>query len=434
VQPASVMYRLYSVVLALLALGYLPVFLVRKVWGAGYPLALRERLGFLRVPPPPSSGERFWVHAVSVGEVMAAVPLVQALRTRWPAADVVVSTVTATGERVARTRLPGATAIVTFPLDLRGPAGRAVRRIGARCFVSLETELWPNLLRVLRRAGVPAVLANGRISDRSYRRYRLVRGLFRRVLADVALFGMQSEEDARRIISLGALPERVVVTGNLKMEAPGGDAGAERLWRRLLHLGEAPVLVAGSTHRGEEPLVLDAFLGVRRGLRELRLVLAPRHPERLDEAETLTRERGLRVVRRSRVASGQTAEVILLDTVGELASLYGVADVIFVGGSLVPAGGHNVIEPALHGKPVIFGPYMTNFREAARLLLEAGGGVQVRDVGELTATVERLLADAAARRAAGQAAWNAVRAHQGACVRTVDALEAVLTRPRTTPA
>ena len=420
------MYRLYSVILTLLALGYLPLFLVRKVWGAGYPLALRERFGFVRVPPPPLSNGRFWVHAVSVGEVMAAVPLVQALSARWPAADVVVSTVTATGERVARARFGEAAATVTFPLDFRGAVRRAVRRVQPACFIALETELWPNLLRALRQARVPAVLANGRISDRSYRRYRLVRRLFRRVLGDIALFCMQSEEDARRIISLGAPPERVLVTGNLKMEAPSGDAGAEQLWRRLLHLGSAPVVVAGSTHRGEESIVLDAFLAVRPAADGLRLVLAPRHPERLDEVEGLARARGLSVVRRSRVSPGHGAPVVLLDTMGELASLYAIADVIFVGGSLVPIGGHNVVEPALHAKAVVFGPHMANFRDAAALLLRADAAVQIADETALAATLGGLLADAPARQALGRAAWNAVRTHQGACVRTVAALERLL--------
>jgi len=420
------MYRLYSFVLGLLALGYLPVFLVRKVWGAGYPLALRERFGFARVPPPPVLRGRFWVHAVSVGEVIAAVPLVQALQARWPAADVVVSTVTATGERVARARLGETAAMLTFPLDFRGAVGRTVRRVDPACFIALETELWPNLLRALRESKVPAVLANGRISDRSYRRYRLVRGLFRRVLQDVALFCMQSDEDARRIISLGAQPERVLVTGNLKMETPSGDAGAEQLWRRLLHLGQAPVVVAGSTHRGEEAIVLDAFQAVRSASDGLRLVLAPRHPERLDEVESLARSRGLPVVRRSRVGSGNAAPVVLLDTMGELASLYGVADVIFVGGSLVPVGGHNVVEPALHGKAIVFGPHMTNFRDAAALLLRADAAVQVGDGAALAETLGRLLRDPSARQALGRAAWSAVRAHQGACVRTIAALERVL--------
>ena len=420
------MYRLYSLVLALLAVAYFPLFVVRKVWGAGYPVALRERLGFVQVPPPPLPGERFWVHAVSVGEVMAAVPLVQALRVRWPAADVVVSTVTATGERVARARLTEAAAMLTFPLDFPGAVRRTVRRIQPGCFIALETELWPNLLRALRQGRIPAVLANGRISDRSYRRYQLVRRLFRRVLGDVALFCMQSEEDARRIISLGAPPERVLVTGNLKMEAPSGDAGAEQLWRRLLHLGQAPILVAGSTHRGEEAAVLDAFLAMRPVADGLRLVLAPRHPERLDEVEGLAVTRGLAVVRRSRVSAGNAAPVILLDTMGELASLYAVADVIFVGGSLVPIGGHNVLEPALHAKAVVFGPHMTNFRDASALLLRANAAVQVGSGSELGAALERLLTDAPARQALGRAAWSAVRAHQGACVRTVEGLERVL--------
>lgn len=420
------MYWLYSLVLALLALGYLPLFLVRKVWGAGYPVALRERFGFVSVPPPPTPGGRFWVHAVSVGEVMAAVPLVQALRVRWPAADIVVSTVTATGERVARARLQETASTITFPLDFGGAVRRAVRRVGPGCFIALETELWPNLLRAFRQAKIPAVLANGRISDRSYRRYKLVRPLFRRVLADMTFFCMQSEEDARRIISLGARPERVLVTGNLKMEAPSGDAGAAELWRRLLHLGQAPVLVAGSTHRGEEALVLDAFAALRPKSNGLRLVLAPRHPERLDEVESLAQGRGLSVVRRSRVAAGNAAPVILVDTMGELASIYAVADVIFVGGSLVPIGGHNVVEPALHAKPVVFGPHMTNFRDAAALLLRADAAVQVTDGADLTAALARLLDDGPARETLGRAAWTAVRGHQGACVRTVTALERVL--------
>ena len=183
-----------------------------------------------------------------------------ALRARWPKTEIVVSTVTGTGAEVARARLGAAASVFTFPLDLPGATRRAVVRVRPRCFVALETELWPNLLRALGRARVPATLANGRISDRSYRRDRLVRPLFRRVLAHVGLFAMQSEEDARRIITLGARPERVMVTGNLKMEAPMEVAGAEQRWRRLLHLGPDRVVVAGSTHRGEEGPVLDAFL------------------------------------------------------------------------------------------------------------------------------------------------------------------------------
>jgi 3-deoxy-D-manno-octulosonic-acid transferase len=186
----------------------------------------------------------------------------------------VVSTVTATGDRVARARLQEAAAAFVFPLDFAFAMRRAVRRVRPRCFIAVETELWPNLLRTLAAAGVPAVLANGRISDRSFRRYLRVRGLFRRVLEQVALFAMQSDEDARRIIAMGAPPVRVVVTGNLKMEAPHGEVGADRLWRRLLHLADEPVWNAGSTHRGEEAAVLDAFLELRRAGERLCLILA----------------------------------------------------------------------------------------------------------------------------------------------------------------
>lgn len=418
------MYLLYSLVLGLLGLTYLPVFVVRKVWRAGHPLALRQRLGGVPLRP---GADRFWVHAVSVGEVVAAVPLVQALRQRWPDREVVVSTVTATGARMARTRLADARAAFAFPVDLAFATRRAVDRVRPRCFIALETELWPNLLRSLRRAGVPAVLANGRISDRSFRRYAWVRGLFRRVLDDVALFAMQSEEDARRIISLGARPERVVVTGNLKMEAPAGEGGVEQLWRRLLHLGSARVWIAGSTHRGEEASILDTFQALRDGAERLVLILAPRHPERAEEVDTLARARGLEPVRRSQIGMGAAAsDLIVLDTIGELAALYAVADVIFVGGSLVAAGGHNAIEPALHAKPIVFGPHMTNFRDVAALLLRAGGAVQVGSGAELTAALRTLLADAGARRTIGEAAWTAVRAHQGACQRTIEALDAVL--------
>ncbi len=419
------MYRFYSVVLAILALAYLPVFLVRKVWGAGYPLALRERLGFTPVAP---GGDRFWVHAVSVGEVMAAVPLVRALRARWPEAEVVISTVTATGARVARARLSETAAAFAFPLDLTGATRRAVERVRPRCFIALETELWPNLLRTLATSGIPAVLANGRISDRSYGRYRRVRFLFRRVLDHVGLFAMQSAEDARRIVTLGACPERVVVTGNLKMEARVEGDGGERGWRRLLHLDAKHIWVAGSTHRGEESQILDVFQALRGDPGNLALILAPRHPERVEEVEALVRAHGLPVVRRSRIDSRAWGDVILLDTVGELAAIYAVADVVFIGGSLVPAGGHNVIEPALHAKPVVFGPHMSNFREAAALLLQAGAGIQVRDGAELAGALGALLASETARHQRGAAAWNAVRAHQGACERTVAAVAALLGR------
>jgi 3-deoxy-D-manno-octulosonic-acid transferase len=421
------MYRLYSLALGLVGLGYLPVFLWKKVWRAGHPLNPWERLGFVPLAP---GADRFWIHAVSVGEVMAAVPLVRALERRWPATEIALSTVTATGAAVARARIPEAHRTFTFPIDLQSTTRRAVARVRPRCFIGLETELWPNLLHALALAGIPAVLANGRISDRSFRRYARVRGLFRRVLAEVTLFLMQSEEDARRIVSLGAPPDRVLVTGSLKMEAPPGGTGPRRDWRGLFSIqADQRVFVAGSTHAGEEATVLDAFLAVRARVPSLRLILAPRHPERVDDVEGLARARGLDPLRRSRAGTGPAADVILLDTVGELAELYPLGDVVFVGGSLVPAGGHNVIEPAREGKAVLFGPHMSNFRDAAALLLGAGGAIELAHAGALAPALLRLVEDAGARDSLGQAARVAVSAHQGACRRTVAAIARVLGEP-----
>jgi 3-deoxy-D-manno-octulosonic-acid transferase len=220
----------------------------------------------------------------------------------------------------------------------------------------------------------------------------------------------------------------VVVTGNLKMELGPAGEGVGGLWRRLLELGDDPVWIAGSTHHGEEATALDVLLRLRQAGHRVRLVLAPRHPERSGDVEALARARGLATVRRSRIggSAGDHGDVILLDTIGELAALYAVADVIFVGGSLVPVGGHNVIEPALCGKPVIFGPHMANFREAAALLLDGGGAIQVADARGLEEALRALLGDPGVRAARGRAAWESVRAHQGACERTLAALESVL--------
>lgn len=414
----------YSSVLGILALGYLPVFVWRKVRRGGQPLALAQRLGFVPLRPGPL---RFWVHAVSVGEVTAAVPLVRGLRARWPDTAVVVSTVTGTGARVARDRLRESEATFVLPLDLAHVARRAVARVRPRCFLALETELWPNLFLSLDEAGIPVGVVNGRISDRSFRRYCRVRGLIRRVLGRVALFAMQSEEDARRIVALGAPGERVVVTGNLKMDAPRPDPSLAATWRTRLGLGpEELVWVAGSTHPGEETAVLDAFAAVRGQFPRLRLVLAPRHPERAAEVEGLARARGIEPVRRSRLGAAPPGAVVLLDTVGELAGLYGVADVVFVGGSLVPVGGHNAIEPAAWGRVTVFGPHMHNFREAARALEEAGGALRLGGPAELAPTVAALLGDPGGRAVRGAAARATVEAHRGACERTLAALARIL--------
>jgi 3-deoxy-D-manno-octulosonic-acid transferase len=295
----------------------------------------------------------------------------------------------------------------------------------------METELWPNFLRALAARGIPSMIANGRISDRSFRRYRRVRFLTSRMLRDVAVFAMQSHEDARRIIALGALPERVVVTGNLKTDLAPPEAGAESLWQRLLGLGgDDLVWIAGSTHRGEDAVVLDAFVRLRARFPQLVLLLAPRHPERVPEVERLVIGRGLKAIRRSDLPGARDrSAVIILDTVGELAQLYRVSTVVFVGGSLVPTGGHNMLEPALLRKAVLFGPHTDNFRESAEVLLAAGGALLVREGAELERRVGQLLGDAELRRRMGEAAFQALAGRQGAVKHTLELVERFLMEP-----
>jgi 3-deoxy-D-manno-octulosonic-acid transferase len=412
------MYALYSAVLGVGLLAYLPTFLVRRR-RAGYGQHLGQRLGRLGdgLPPEP----RCWIHAVSVGESAVAVPLVEGIRGRWPELSVVVSTITPTGARIVAERLAARAVHRYFPVDLPGPVRRALDAARPRFFIAIETELWPNFLRALATRRIPAMIANGRISDRSFRRYHRVRWLMRRVLADISVFAMQSTEDAQRIIALGAPPERVVVTGNLKSDLLP-DAPDEAGWRERLGLGEGDRLwIAGSTHRGEEAMALEAFVRAKARCPALALLLAPRHPERAGEVEDLIRSRGLTAVRRSRLPRGATSgRVIILDTVGELAQLYGLAEVVFVGGSLVPVGGHNVLEPAMRGKPVLFGPHTSNFREGAELLQRGGGGLVVKDVDELAREITRLLEDRDLAGRMGRAAREAFAGRQGAVGATLD--------------
>jgi 3-deoxy-D-manno-octulosonic-acid transferase len=409
-----------------LLLGYLPILAFKRLRPDGYGRSLGQRLGRFGEGLPREP--RCWIHAVSVGEAATAVPLVEAITRRWPQLGIVMTTVTPTGARIVADRLAGRAVHRYFPIDLPGPVRRALDAVNPRFFLCMETELWPNLLRALAARGVPSMIANGRISDRSFRRYRLVRFFTARMLAHVRVLAMQSEEDARRIIALGARPERVVVTGNIKSDLIPPEGGGEALWQRLLGLDDGdPVWVAGSTHRGEEAIVLDVYLRLRARVPTLALVLAPRHPERVAEVERLVRERGLQPVRRSGLPKSQArGAVIIVDTVGELAQIYRVASVVFVGGSLAPTGGHNMLEPALLRKPVIFGPHTTNFRESAELLLEAGGALVVRDGAGLDAHMGALLVDAERRRLMGEAAFKAVAGRRGAIKHTLELVERYL--------
>ena len=428
------MHALYTVVIVVLAILLSPWFAYQAIRYRKYIGNLAQRMGYLPVSFNLDGDQSIWIHAVSVGEALTARALVSDLKARYPELRIFLSTTTLTGQHVARTRLQDVDAVFFFPFDWPPFVSRTLRLVRPRLFIMMETEIWPNLLRACRQRGVKTMLVNGRISARSYPRYRLARPFFRRVLEDVDRFCMQSEESARRIIDIGADPARVVVTGSLKfdsLESPAAVAagrGAGRVLRYFRLPTSRTVLMAASTVKGEDEAVLAAYAAVRRAHPNALLVLAPRKPERFDEAQALAKAEGLRVIRRSDLVfdAEPRTDVVILDTIGELAQLFPIATVVFVGGSLVDHGGHNILEPAVHGKPIVFGPYMQNFTEIAAAFLREQAAVQVQDAGSLSATIVRLMGDPVERARLGAAARALVEANRGAKPRTLEAVAAVL--------
>jgi len=430
-------HALYTLAILGAAAALSPWLLYQALRYRKYVGSVAERMGRLPVSINVDGDPSIWIHAVSVGETLAARTLIDGLRQRYPGLRIFLSTTTLTGRQLALTRVPGVDGVFFFPFDIPVFINRTLRLVRPKLFVMVETELWPNLLRACRARGIRTMLVNGRISARSYPRYRMVRGFFREVLADVDRFCMQGEESARRIIDIGADPARVTITGNLKFDAlelpPLADRGAGRVLRFFRLPADRPVFIAASTLKGEETPVLEAFAAVRRRHPSALLVMAPRKPERWDEAVALSRAEGFRVVRRTDllIDSEPRADVVVLDTIGELAHLLQIATVVFVGGSLVAQGGHNILEPAVHGKPVVFGPHMDNFAEIAAEFLRQDAAIQVKDRGELQQVVVRLFDDPVARARLGAAARALVDANRGAKARTLDAIEQVLpTGPR----
>ncbi|HEY2386654.1 MAG TPA: 3-deoxy-D-manno-octulosonic acid transferase [Candidatus Binatia bacterium] len=421
------MLRLYNVAMVVLAVCLSPLVLVlmalRPAWRTGW----RERLG--RVPPTEHGRPAIWVHGASVGEITALAPIVRSLRGEWPSHRLVVSTMTVGGRTAAAARLPEADALVLFPLDAPWIVRRALAAVAPRLVLFSETELWPNFLCAAAARGIPAIMVSGRMSERAFRRYERWRALFAPALAAVRVFCVQSLESARRLVALGAPPARVVVTGSLKTTSREGTVDGPSL--AALGAGAAPVLVAASTHPGEEDAVLGAFVRVRRVAPDARLVLAPRRPERFDEVAALLRVRGLAFVRRSemgKAAWSAAAPILLLDTLGELASLYAGALASFVGGTLAPVGGHNVLEPAAAGVAVAFGPHTENAADAATRLLAAGGARRVPDAEGLAAALEEWFVSPAAARAMGARGREAVATGDGALAVTMAVIRGTLAR------
>jgi len=373
-------------------------------------------------------GRGIWVHAVSVGEVQASAPLVNALLARYPQTPLVLTTVTPTGRARARAIFGSRVDVRFLPVDLPGAVRRFFDRVQPALAVILETEIWPNLYHHCGRQQVPLVLASARISPRSVKSYRRLVGLFRQTLSNGIFIAAQSEQDAERFRSIGASAERTHVVGNIKFDfslPPNIEAQGAEL-RRLLGMNR-PVWVAGSTHAKEEDVLLAAHRQLRAKHPDALLVLVPRHPPRFGDVASALREQGIRFVTRQGGASaaGDT-EVFLVDTLGELLSFYSAGDVAFVGGSLVPIGGHNLLEPAALGLPVLAGPNNFNSADVAKLLVECGAVRLVHDAGELAAAVGEFLADPAARSGMGARGRRAVEENRGAVRRLMEFLEPLL--------
>ncbi len=421
------MYLLYSALLAAGLLASLPYWIFGKRPHGKYREGLGERLG--KVPPRLQAHSRpaIWVHAVSVGEVLAVSELARELGRRFPKYRVVVSTTTATGQRLA-TKHFGEDSVFYFPLDFAFAIRPYLSALRPRLVVLAETEFWPNFLRVAHVSGARVAVVNARISDRSRPGYRRFRFILRRVLRNVDLFLAQTSEDASRLRDIGAPADRVQVSGNLKFDvsAPAPPPIVDSLRSHLQQAGAGPVLVCGSTVEGEEALLLRAFENVLASHPRAVMILAPRRPERFNEVAQLLEKLGIRFWRRSSwngdaIAGG----VFLVDTIGELASLYALADVAFVGGSLVPRGGHNIIEPAQYGVPILVGNHTENFRDIVGLF-QSQDAVRVVGPAELRGVFMDLLSNERERVALGRRGAQTLRSQLGATDRTVAALEKLL--------
>lgn len=418
------MRLIYTLALYLLT----PLFLLRLLWRSlkapAYRRRWHERFG---VFPDPRLRGTIWVHAVSVGEVQAALPLIRHLRRSFPERRLVVTTVTPTGSERVRSALADQVFHVYAPYDLPGSLSRFLKRVRPALAVIMETEIWPNLFKACQSRDVPIIIANARISPRSYRGYRLLRPLVAATLRRALRIAAQTEDDAGRFRALGANPGGVPVVGNLKFDievCPGVLEQGRELRRQLGP--ERPVLIAASTHAGEEEIVLEAFATVRGRFPKALLIVVPRHPERFAEATRCCRARGYRIALRSQGAVESSVDVFVGDTMGEMMSYLAASDVAFVAGSLVPVGGHNVLEPAALGKPVIFGPHMFNFREPSLRLVEVSAGWRIENGTGLAEVVMALFADRSLRERAGAAARACVASNRGALQRLGAQIQGIL--------
>lgn len=410
----------YHILLTFLLILAIPYFIFKRLTQRGYGKEWIQRLGFL---PPFAIKKPIWVHSASVGEVFCSIPLIRRIKRDFPQSEIVLTTMTRTGNETAKKYFPEADAIFYLPLDHPWVLKRFLKRVHPHLLLIAETELWPNLLRSCGKREIPMILFNGRISEKSLRGYLLFKSLFQNCLKNLSLFLMQTEEDRSRIIEIGAPSEKTRVVGNLKFDQTFPTFSDKKLAevRELPLLQGKNILIAGSTHPGEEEVLIRIFKDLRKMDPRLILLLAPRHLNRLEEIENFLKRESISWIRRTLLEGiqdpGESWDVILLDTMGELMNLYSIGTLVFIGGTLFPVGGHNPLEPLFFKKCVLFGPYMFHFSEISRSLVHEGGAIQVRDEEELDIQLKRLLFDERMRREIGERGYQFLQRHQGATER-----------------
>lgn len=426
------LYWFYNICLVAYWILQIPILIYRLVFEEGFYDRLKQSAGIMPTPTllQIAYHNAIWVHAASVGEVVAASPIVRELKKKYPEEMVVVSVVTATGHRMAQRIIPEADGHIFFPFDLPVITERIVNIVNPKAIILIETELWPNFLRLAWKKKIPVMMMNGRISARSMKRYSLIKRFTTRMLLQILRFCMQSRIDRERIISMGALPERVSITGNTKYDQTYAEVSEEErkeLRKEFRFDGKGPIIVAGSTHGGEEEIILHAFGKVLEKYPDARLLLAVREITRASSVKFMIKHQGYTVLRRSKMGTeeddGKPAQIVILDTIGELGRLYSLADVVFVGGSFVKVGGHNILEPAAHGKPVIVGPHMFNFQEIFELLSERGVCLMAPDERAFEKVLLDLLSHPEKMKEMGDAALEVVHENQGATLRNIEAFK-----------
>lgn len=416
------MLILYHLLVTLIFIVFFPIFYLFKNKGR-----FQERLGLNLPNVRESGGGRLWVHALSLGEVLSAIPLIEALKKRYSSQEIVLSVKTITGLEIARKKLQSKVDyILPMPLDFWWSMKRMIKYVNPAIFILVETDIWPGLISSLKRSGVKTILVNGRVSPHTGKSYIRWRFLIKRVLSMVELFLVQTEIDKYRIIGGGLFSDKVKIAGNIKFDKkwkPFEDKERKR-WLNLLNLKNELIWVAGSTHNPEEKIILNVFGQLQKLFPDLSLIIGPREANRFDEVYYLARDLGFNVIRKTELpAKNNRYNVFILNTLGELDQIYGLADIAFVGGSLAQVGGHNLLEPASFGIPVLFGPYTHNFTTMSESMINCGGGKMVSDKSELLHVMSKLLSQKTDREQIGKRAKEFVEQNQGALGRVMEILE-----------